>query len=442
MTKPWDAAGWSQRTYKSARTVKPVGPLSPPKMEIIHKRRSTQCTDGTCPDCGTHVCGCKQRAETKAREQQASAAALCGRRASLTEIMGDKVTQIRCAVGTCANFMGDIGVPPLQPIDPTAGMCFCVSPSTLGHTPHCDGKRPTPGTFAWLKTLAPEAMVRRPHWTSERSETAGQVLRTAVDDCGDMRATDWQLAEEAKPAEFGSQHVNMRVRLKGNHLIEGVFAGVIGDYAPGRVSVRWDQTGHGTPLASAIELVPEPGANEAPRFTPGNLTEQERETVRQLMNVAKPAFKRGDRVRVASFGTHGIVERENVVTSNMYWVIADDVSRCYRADQLEHAPALPAARTPLDDEALVLLCLANHWAIKQTGDGGKEWHTFCRACPSYNERNRIITLMEQDDARLVQMLLEARASNSWESMNRAVFAREDIGDAEIYKRIRRLADAK
>lgn len=247
MSKIWDMASWRQHTYRNPqRTVHgPVG-VQPDPLFRGDARNDAHLA------CGHHVCSCKTASEPKVTGAKPDCHCAV---AHVGPCPNPRVERTPCA--GCASIVAICGDSPMLLACANAGCLNCMDVPTIG-------------TFAWLKTLPPETMVRRGCWMDRGSrETVSAVLREVERKAGRhdpwRDAADWQLAEEAKPATLGSQHINMRVRLKSNHEYEGVFGGVLvgADHASTRAAVRWDTIGHGDPLMSAIELVPEHRAEEA-----------------------------------------------------------------------------------------------------------------------------------------------------------------------------------
>jgi hypothetical protein len=103
--------------------------------------------DEACGDCGYLVCSCD---------------ALCTGEFS------------KCPCALCVAALGDVA------------SRFVPAPEAA----------PTPGTFAWLKTLAPETRVRRPMWQTADHQTTAEVIAGVVgrNATAWATATDWELA--------------------------------------------------------------------------------------------------------------------------------------------------------------------------------------------------------------------------------------------------------
>lgn len=161
--------------------------------------------------------------------------------------------------------------------------------------------------------------------------------------------------------------------------------------------------------------------------SPAGLSAQERETVKKLVGATEKSVAHWYNLAVTDQPTKGVTfetlnEAMAVITS-----------------------ATPT-RVPLDDEALVLLCLkTKHLVSGNPADYRMASAAFHDACPD-DSVNRICTLVDNDDARLVEMCLAARKDTMWgpakERFDDAMEARKAIGDTDVWVRIRRLADAK
>jgi len=151
----WNMASFRARTYRGPlRTVH--GPVGTPITEEM-RAAAGACHEEACDVCGTHVCSCEQRAALKRAQE------------FMRSTPADEPLCAECKAGRF----------------------------TRAHAKTC--LAPTPGTFAWLKTLAPETEVQRKDF--KVPYTAGAVLRSIHEGPPNdwLHVTDWQLFEE-KPA--------------------------------------------------------------------------------------------------------------------------------------------------------------------------------------------------------------------------------------------------
>lgn len=170
----WDAAGRTSRNYRT-RVRKMHAAVGDPRNNGAIGLRDGH--DGAHHACGHHVCSCVFGAPPSAAAcEPVPRAFKVGDRVVVAGRKGflDALSQMR---GDAAWW-----------VTTDCGPRYLLPERDIKHEPEA----PTPGTFAWLKTLPPETMVRRRSWDHRQPYSVRCVLYHGYPSW--LSATDWELA--------------------------------------------------------------------------------------------------------------------------------------------------------------------------------------------------------------------------------------------------------